>query len=49
MWRSSRGDRTIRQRASPDTSIITQTVRFTRVYVYLEKRWEIVPPRKRRR
>ena len=34
--------RSTRQRASLDTSIITQTVRFTRVYVYLEKRWQIV-------
>jgi len=34
--------RSTRQRASPDTSIITQTVRFTRVYAYLESRWQIV-------
>jgi hypothetical protein len=34
--------RSTRRRARPDASIITQVVRFTRVYAYLENRWQIV-------
>ena len=34
--------RSIRRRAGSDSSIITQEVRFTRVYVYLENRWQVV-------
>jgi len=34
--------RSTRRRASPDTSITTQVVRFTRVYAYIEKRWQVV-------
>ena len=34
--------RSTRRRASPDTSIMTQVVRFTRVYTFLENRWQVV-------
>jgi hypothetical protein len=34
--------RSTRRRASSDTSIITQVVRFTRVYAYIENRWQVV-------
>jgi Domain of unknown function (DUF4440) len=34
--------RSTRRRASADTSIITQVVRFTRVYAYREHRWQVV-------
>ena len=34
--------RSRRQRAGSDSSSITQEVRFTRVYVYLENRWQVV-------
>ena len=34
--------RSTRRRASSDTSIISQVVRFTRVYAYIENRWHVV-------
>ena len=34
--------RSTRRRASSDTSITTQVVRFTRVYAYVENRWQVV-------
>ncbi len=34
--------RSTRRRTSPDAGIITQVVRFTRVYAYLEDRWQVV-------
>jgi len=34
--------RSTRRRASSDTSITTQVVRFTRVYAYIENRWQVV-------
>ena len=34
--------RSTRRRANPDTSILTQVVRFTRVYTFLENRWQVV-------
>ena len=34
--------RSRRRRAGSDSSIITQEVRFTRVYVYLENHWQVV-------
>ena len=34
--------RSTRRRASSDTSIISQVVRFTRVYAYIENRWQVV-------
>lgn len=34
--------RSTRRRANPDASISSQVVRFTRVYSYLENRWQVV-------
>jgi hypothetical protein len=34
--------RSTRRRANPDAGISSQVVRFTRVYIYLENRWQAV-------
>jgi hypothetical protein len=34
--------RSTRRRAGPDNRVISQVVRFTRVYAYLEDRWQVV-------
>lgn len=34
--------RSTRRRENPDTTLFTQTVRFTRVYACLDNRWQVV-------